>query len=270
MEKECIELDSYQITAYFWVNTIRNKVKEIFGYGVSEKLEEDFFSIFSELDEIGWRNLYLSLEKRIYDDVNSYVLKGKDCDIDMFSQDTDCKGHKHLNKELSLIMCKRVPDIRLAHNDSKDTVIYTSSNSVYVWYKSCDVSKLNNKYESTFILTGDMAKLYFYNLVLATFVSIKDIDKDFNQFNIFKDVFCEKYACENDVSTKQVLCMFNETMDLLLEREIVSVYQSTYFLSYNALDLVGIDDYLEKGGEFAKCVVGKYDFCRKKEMNLEK
>ncbi len=60
--------------------------------------------------------------------------------------------------------------------------------------------------------------------------------------------------------------MFNETMDLLLEREIVSVYQSTYFLSYNALDLVGIDDYLEKGREFAKCVVGKYDFCRKKEI----
>ncbi len=60
--------------------------------------------------------------------------------------------------------------------------------------------------------------------------------------------------------------MFNETMDLLLEREIVSVYQSTYFLSYNALDLVGIDDYLEKVREFVKCELGKYDFCRKKEI----
>lgn len=143
MKKQLISLTPIETTAYWWINIIKSKVEELLEYGVSFSEEKKFLKIFLNYNEENYRNLYLELINFISIDVQNYVLKGITNDVDMFSQDTDYEGHNRLNEELSTILGVKVPDIRLAFSDVKDSVIYTSKMEVKVWYKSCGVMKLS-------------------------------------------------------------------------------------------------------------------------------
>lgn len=165
---EEIELSSIQATAYWWINLIRSKVKEILIEGTSDKNNTKFAKIFCDFTEVDWRNLYLQLVDCITEDVNNYVPKGNVYGIDSFSQDTDKGGHNIINNAISKILQKSIPDIRLASNSSKDWVIYTNMFGASVLYKSCGVSDLSTKYEPSYVLTGNKNKLDFYNQVIST------------------------------------------------------------------------------------------------------
>lgn len=260
MEYNYIELNSYQVTAYFWINQIRSKVKEIFYYGYSDEKEENFFSIFSEFDEKKWRKLFLSLTEYVEKDVLSYVLKENYEGVNAFSQDTCLSGHKRLNKELSLILNKRIPDVRLASNDLKDSIVYTKSDSVIVWYKSCGTRVLDSKYNPTYVITGDEEKLKLYNTLLFTINSLKYISNDFHSLYILRKVFCSSYANDNNLEIDYVLDIFNETINLLDDNGLINgrSFGSNYFVSYSSLDLVGLDDYVETSEKYADLVIKEY------------
>ena len=123
---EEIELTSIQATAYWWVNLIRSKVKEILIETSSDEDKTNFAQIFCNFTEVEWRNLYLQLANYITEDINNYVPKGNAYDIDAFSQDTKKGGHNRINEELSKILQTSIPDIRLASRGSKDWVIYAN------------------------------------------------------------------------------------------------------------------------------------------------
>lgn len=55
---EEIELSSIQATAYWWINLIRSKVKEILIEESSDKNNTKFAKIFCDFTEVDWRNLY--------------------------------------------------------------------------------------------------------------------------------------------------------------------------------------------------------------------
>ena len=178
-ENREIELSSIEATAYWWINVIRSKVRELILSGTSDKKEIEFVKKFYNYTEIDWRNLYLELVKYITEDVNNYVPIGNIMGIDTFSQDTDKKGHDRINAELSKIMNCYIPDIRLASSSTKDLVIYTNMFGACVWYKSGGVINLSTKYDPTYILTGDEQELNFYNLIVSTIAALKEKDKNF-------------------------------------------------------------------------------------------
>lgn len=154
-ENEKVELSSIQATAYWWINQIRNKVKEIGLEKLSDKSEVKFAQTFYNFTEVEWRKLYLELVEYIAKDVENYIPQGYTFDIDAFSQDTDKGGHDRIDCEISKIIKQSVPDIRIASRSSKDSVIYTNMFGVSIWYKSCGISKLPTKYEPSYLLTGD-------------------------------------------------------------------------------------------------------------------
>ena len=121
-----IKLSSIEVTAYWWVNIIKNKVRELIINGTNDKSELKFVKLFYNYTQIDWRNLYLELINYITEDVNNYISLEDTMEIDGFHQSTAKREHQRLNIELSKILNSKVPDIRLASSDFKDSVIYTN------------------------------------------------------------------------------------------------------------------------------------------------
>lgn len=167
-EIQKVVLSSAENTAYWWNMIIRRKVREIVISGARNKNEYNFANIFMKFSERDWRRLYIELADLIIDDINTFVPKFTRYGIDAFNQDTDKGQHDRLNEELSKIVGKKVPDIRLASNNYKDSVIFTNLFGVSIWYKSCGINDLEPDYDSEYILTGDERELDFYNTLLST------------------------------------------------------------------------------------------------------
>lgn len=253
---EKIVLSPIEATAYWWVNLIRSKVREISIYGSSDKKEIKFSKIFYDYTEIEWRKVYLKLVKAIAKDVQSFV---PDDNSDSFSQDTEIKGHTRLNDEISKIIGKRVPDIRLAGNNVKDSVIYTTSSSASVWYKSCGEDKLSLKYDPSYILTGDKDSLDFYNLLIATIAIIKNIDRSSKSVSILRERFCNEYVnlSESEINLNDVIEMFNFAFDKACDNDLIMGHSSekVYFTSFRNIDYVGLEPYLDLAGHYANAVL---------------
>ena len=127
MEEEQITLSSVERTAYWWIVTIKSKVRELSIFKCYSKDEEKFISIFKNYTEVEWRILYLKLVEKISKDLDQYIFEGRQSE---FNQDTEREGHNLLNKELSSILGKKVPDISLSSDNAKDSVIYTTQTNI--------------------------------------------------------------------------------------------------------------------------------------------
>ena len=278
MEKT-IELDQYQQTAYWWIQIILAKVNELYKYKarvgkIKDKEEEKFFSIFEKYDDKDWRNVYINLQEYIKKDVENYIPTGDIMFPDCFSQDTAKGGHRKLNEELSHIVNKVVPDIRLACRGRKDYVIYTSQEKAYEWYKSCGIDELSSKYECNYnyVLTGDIGELDFYNLVLATCIFISEKRKDFNSTKILRDVFCNEYKkyykIPNDIN--EIQAEFNKVFRAFSGRiDISRFYDEDYCYYYlKEMDKNGLDAYMELANEFALKILEEYDFQQNNKENV--
>ena len=123
MEQEKIKLSSVEATAYWWVNVIKNKVKEILKSGTSSKDEKRFAKIFFRYTEREYRILYLELIKYIEQDMINHIMNSGE---NVYHQDTDIMGHNDINKALFKITNCSIPDIRIVSNNSKDVVTYTN------------------------------------------------------------------------------------------------------------------------------------------------
>lgn len=230
-KKDEIELSPIQATSYWWVNSIREKVREIAIQGTVDKNEAEFASIFDNYTEIDWRNLYLKLTKWISEDVDNYVAKGKSFGIDAFNQDTAKGCHDRINDEISKIINHSIPDICLSSNGTKDFVIYTTKTSVSVWYKSCGVNKLSTKYKSSYVLTGDEDELNFYNLLIATIAILEQENGDIKSISLLRERFCQEYVTLSNSEEKieNVIEKFNQALDKANDRELV-FGRSYYYL----------------------------------------
>lgn len=266
-----IELSSIEATSYWWINLIKQKVREIITEGSQNKKEATFAQIFYYYTEVEWRNLYLELTKYIAEDVNNYVPTGNIIEIDAFSQDTDIKGHNIINKELSKITKHKIPDIRLAGSNIKDFVIYTNASIVSVWYKSCGIIDLPTKYEPTYILTGDKQKLNFYNLLLATIATIQEIDERFTSVSLLRENFCKEYIKLNNIedNTSKITEMFNKSFEIASDKGIIlgRYYRETYYCSFQEIDFIGLEEYMEEAKYYANVILEESKISVKKTCN---
>lgn len=259
-EKEKIELSSIEATAYWWIKNIRNKVRELVIQDTYDKDEIKFVEIFYHYTEVEWRNLYLGLVNYITEDVNGYV-PIENCGTNAFNQNTDKNGHDKINTELSKIINCSIPDIRLASNSAKDSVIYTNMFGAQVWYKSGGVTKLPTKYEPCYILTGDEKELHFDNLLISTIAVLNELDRNFHSLTLIRQRFCKEYKKVNkpEESIKQIREMFNYSFDKACDKGIIlgRSWQDTYFTNFRDIDLVGLDKYMVLAEHYATIILQK-------------
>ena len=259
MEKE-IELSPAEISAYWWVNVIRSKVKEILLYK-SKRIEEiKFAEIFKKYTEKDWRNLYLQLSTLIIEDINNLENTG---DI-YFEQNTTKGKHKRLNEELSKITHKSVPDIRLAYSGSKDSEIYTNFFGASYWYQSIPATyDLPTTYEPCFILDGDKEKLDFYNLFLATAFIVKNNESRFNSLSQLKNGFCEKYIelHSKDNNIEDIYKRCDKVLTKAKENDIIlfNWYDDYCLIHFREMDLNGLDKYLDEASIYADYIIKKQE-----------
>lgn len=258
VKKEEIELSPIEATAYWWINLMRYRVREIATSGARDRNEAKFAEIFYSFTEIDWRKVYLELIKYIYKDVESYIPKNHS---DAFSQDTDIEGHNILNDEMFKIIGQQIPDIRLASNGVKDSVIYTTVSVVSVWNKSCGVNKLATKYEPSYVLTGDRNSLDFYNLLISTIAVLNKIASSFKSVSTLRERFCREYIklSELEETFDDVVERFNYAFNKASDNEIIlgRSCKEMYFPSFRDIDYIGLDSYIDLANHYANVILQK-------------
>ena len=180
MKYNDILLNSYEITSYYWVKKIKEKVREL---GIRKDKDSDesiFFNIFNGFSDVELRKLYLELTKYIIDDVNNYQKKETLFSIDAFNQDTTKGKHDKLNSELSDIIGFTIPDIKLVPKYETNNVIYTDKDKSWLYYKGKYGTGICTKCEYDYILTGDNNFLELKKILTATIINLMIIDHDFN------------------------------------------------------------------------------------------
>lgn len=257
--KKKIELSSIEATAYWWTNIIKNKVRELIKINTTDENEINFVKLFCNYTMADWRNLYLELIKFITLNVNNYVPNCYEYGIDAFNQNTDKTGHDQLNIALAKILDKPfIPDIRLASNSLKDSVIYTNIFGASVWYKSGGLTELPTKYNPTYILTGNEEEFYFRNLLLATIIVLKKLDKTFHSTSTLRKAFCQEY--QKNISKKKredVIDLFNEVFNQLNDDKIIlgRCYHDTYYDTIQKNDYAGLDKYMVIATHYANKIL---------------
>ncbi len=250
-----VELSPVEVTAYWWTNSIKGKVREIVVYNSRDYNENLFVNIFYGYTEVDWRNLYLALTKDIAHDVECLdTTQGV-----YFSQDTCIGGHDRLNEELAQITNKFIPDIRLAGNGVKDSVIYTTSSRASVLYKSCGERVLPTMYDESYILTGDQKKLDFYNTLISTIAIIEQKDKYFNSVPVLRERFCQEYIrlSDEDENEEDITGLFNVCFDKVSDKKTIvgRHFDRKYFPSFRNIDFVGLNSYLPLANHYAGVIL---------------
>lgn len=258
MEEEQITLTSIERTAYWWIVTIKSKVRELSIFKCYSKEEEKFVSIFKNYTEVEWRILYLKLVEKISKDLDQYISEGR---LLEFNQDTEREGHNLLNKELSSILGKKIPDISLSSDNAKDSVIYTTQANVQVWYKSSSLRPLSLNCTKNYILTGDERSLRFYYLLITTIAFIKQIDSDFNSVNNLREYFCKEYIRQSDQeeSMEEIIRLFNKSFNKANDNEIIigRCFGETYSAYIRTFDFLGLEDYFELAYHYANVIINE-------------
>lgn len=241
-----IQLNPIEATAYFWVNTIKNKVREIsINTKKFNEKEKEFLKIFYNYTDLEWRKVYLELIKYTDYKVKKYVPHGM-YGIDDYNQDTAKYYHNDINKILSQVTSKKIPDIRLENRDIKDSIIYTNAYGANRWYKSCGTVPLPSLYESNYILTGNKKELDFYNLVIAVTTVVMQKNNSFNSVNKLRKIFCDIYIEIYGETDRKVLEeQFNNILYKMNDKGLIigTPLQQDYYCKFQKIDLVGLDSY---------------------------
>ena len=266
---ETKRLNSYQQTSYWWINTLKSKMEELFLYKqrtgtLDDEGKLEFLHTFETFSDKDWRAIYLELKKYIEKDVSEYTPSPNftSFNMDAFSQDTAKGEHNRLNDELIKILGTTIPDICLAPLGRKDSVIYTDSKAAYVWYKSCGMQELPKEYASryNYIITGNKKELEFYNLILSTIIAIKGKNESFNSMDDIRNLFCEEYKKINnlDIPLKQLLNNLNEVFNVFYRRElyISKPWDNEFYFKPRKIDSNGLNGYELLADYYSNAILG--------------
>lgn len=251
MEKNVVELTPVQAGVYWCINIIRNKVREINYSSTATDNEICFSSIFYSYTDMEWRKVYLELVEHFMEIANN--------DSYLFFLDTEIGGHDVLNAILSKVVNTNIPDISLASNFTKDSVINIKKDSAVVWYKSCGDIPLSLDYESDYILTGNQDELEIYNVLIATLSMLGTLDPGFRSISELRSRFCKEFKKINKLedSLETITERFNLAYKKANERGLVngSVYSTNFYPHIGSMDIAALEDYMDKGHHYADVVL---------------
>ena len=256
-----IKLSPVETTAYWWVNRIKNKVREIAIQGTRNKQEAKFAKLFSSYTDVEWRKLYLILVSSIQEEIKKYP-EGNLYDLQQFHQETSVGNHSFINKALFKLAKRIIPDIRLASNGSKDSVIYTTQTGAGVWYLSCGTMELPYSYNNSYIITGDEKLLYVQNLLKAIIVILSERAGGFHSTKVLRDGFCDEYQLfyAPNMEIEEIEKMFNFVFNELNANDLIlgQSGQENFFSCIRDIDCAGLEPYMAEAEEFVKVILQKY------------
>ncbi len=236
-----IQLNPMEATAYWWVKTIKNKVRDIAVDKKNYTVQEcEFLKKFYHFTDVEWRNLYLRLTSLVTDRVH--------LQDDDYKQDTAQAYHNDINAILETMIQDTVPDIRLASRDVEDSVIYTNIHGANQIYYSCEINPLSTCHEANYILTGDSNDLKFHNLVMAVITVLNQNNKN-HSVDHLRMVFCNIYEeMYGTVDRKELEEKFNLTMSQISEKGLIigTPFEEEFSCQFADIDLVGLDQYTDR------------------------
>ena len=249
-----IKLEACQSTAYWWIEKIRTKIKEINNNPCTPE-ELEFASLFDNYTEIDWRNLYKELLKLIKGDIDKRGNK-------FLTQGTRKGQHNRINCELMTILEKLIPDINITTSGSKDSTIYTNSKITAISQTNDKTIQLLRETYPWFIITGNDTDLFCYNFLAATLTLIHEdcnSNKDFNKLRqgIIKG-YRDYLLCDEDIES------ITERTDLAIEYakhngiiEIQDTSPETYKTKFTDSDYCDLDLYMEFATEIARDILAQ-------------
>ena len=248
-----VNLNPIEATAYFWVNTIKNKIREIsLNKEDFSKLEIEFYNNFYKFTDKEWRKLYIELCKYIDIKVKKYSHHGM-YGIDDYHQETAKYYHEDINEVLSNISKTIVPDIRLATNDKEDIIITTNPYGANKYYESYGIVPLDKTYEYNYILTGDKQELELYNLIMSVIVVMNQ--KGNHSVDYLRKVFLKLYSeMYENINIKQAEENFNRIFNQIHDKGLLEglSLDKEYNCKFEKIDLVGIEPYMKKSKKLIK------------------
>ena len=248
-----LELTPVEATAYFWVKTIKDKIREmsINTNDISEK-ELEFFNDFSKFTDVEWRKLYIELCKFIDIKVKKYSHHGL-YGIDDYHQDTAKYYHKDINEILSYVSKKEVPDIRLAGKNKEDLIIATNPYGANKFFESYGMIPLDKIYDYNYILSGDKKELELYNLVMSVIVVMNQNGN--HSIDYLRKVFCNLYLEMHDnINIKELEEDFNRIFNQIHDKGLLEgvSLDKEYNCKFENIDLIGIEPYMKKSKRLIK------------------
>ena len=254
-------LNPMETTAFWWIEMIRNKVREINRNSSSDNNEIKFASLFDNYTEVDWRNLYLDLVDLIEGDIREK--KGN-----YYSQETAKERHDNINLELSCILNSEIPDIDISPENSKSHVIYTNDKFVSAGARGNGVaSTLKREQTPWYTLTGNETDLNCYYLLAAT---LAIIDANTNKFSSKPLKPLEtgiiqgyrKYISPeeeiNNIKNATVLAIENAKRNKIL-KICDYIIPPTYETSFSAIDYNGLEPYMDQAMDLASVILKTAD-----------
>ena len=195
-------LDIYETTAYWWIRTIKQRLRDLDKNPSSDLKEVEFLKTFYDLTDDDYRDLYLRLSALTRKEVSDY-LKTSRFSSDIFLQNTKKKGHNILNDDLENILATPVNDIKLTPKGEKNISIMTSDYNVWIGNNRGFVG-LCRLFDHDYILNGDEKFKDFYYLVLSYLNQVgENVDYD-----ILRKAFVDGYYKKNIGITKDELYFY--------------------------------------------------------------
>ena len=251
-----ISLTPSKLAAYWWIEKIRTKIKDIKNNPCTPE-ELEFTSLFDNYAEIDWRNLYTKLNIIIERDINE-----KEKENDYHSQGTGKGEHSLINFELMSILKKQIPDISITTIGSKDSIIYANNGIAGVEQKNDKTVQLLSTTSPWFIITGNDTDLFCYSLLAATLAIINEDNDSQRNFNELRQGIIKGYRdyllCDEDIES------ITERTDLAIEYakhngiiEIQDTSPETYKTKFTDSDYCDLDLYMEFATEIARDILAQ-------------
>jgi hypothetical protein len=258
MEK--IKLNPYEVAAYYFINLIIYKTREIAISGPKNSEEKNFYEIFKDFGDLGYRKLFVELSDCIKEDVVIINTKTNNY-INYYIQSTSIAGHDKLNTEISIILDTNIPDVKLSSNNYEDFDLYVNDEEALVSYGNSILNKLSTEYESNYILSGDIEDLYFDRTLLSTLFMLSKIDPSFDSIKDLRIGFCKEYNDDNNgkYDIKELHDKFNHFFDNAATKGIVSGSSQgdSYGAYFYESDYAGLDNYVDTGLKYAEKIIDR-------------
>ncbi|MBQ9318381.1 MAG: hypothetical protein IJR82_01980 [Bacilli bacterium] len=231
------QLNPIEATAYWWINNIKYKVRELH-YNNKNIQELEFYNLFYRYTDLEWRKLYIFLVESLKKKVNDYISLNDD--NNSYQQGTEITCHDDINEILSSFLKNNVPDICLALKGVGNSFIYTNNYGADRVFADNGISSLDDAYGSNYILSGDKEEFEVKTLIMLLLKSFNSNTSFEKLKQLFIDIYLGMHP-EKDIFSviDEFIKIFNQMCD---DNMILSTsYEKVYKSKLSDFDLISLE-----------------------------
>ena len=232
------KLNPIEATAYWWVNNIKNKIKELYNSQNKDEKEREFLELFYQFNDLQWRELYLELVDGLSEKIITTL--AFDNSLEYYQQETTAFGHDDINEVLNKVVNKDIPDINLALQGIGDSIICTNTCGADRVFAEGGISSLDTDFDSNYILSGDMQEFEIKSIIMMLLRAIINNNSFEKLKRLFMAVYFNLYPdCDRLIIEEEFARIFDQLCD---EKMINSLsYKKDYQTKLSNFDLMAIN-----------------------------